>query len=167
MNTSKRITALRLQETVRYDPMTGVFTNMMDRGKKAKEGHQIGFLETTGYLQARIDSRMYRLHQLAWLYMWAQWPEGVIDHINGNKADNRFCNLRDVSQSVNLQNQRCASRRNKLGILGVSQVEGVGRFSAQIKYGGKLRRLGAFSSVEEASAAYLSAKRQHHEGNTL
>lgn len=167
MSKHPKITALRLQETVRYDPMTGVFTNMIDRGKKSKEGQEFGFLDPAGYLQTRIDNRTYRLHQLAWLYMWAQWPEGVIDHINGDKTDNRFCNLRDVNHTINNQNKRCASKRNKLGILGVSPIAESGKFLAQIKHGGKQRRLGEFSTPEEASAVYLAAKRQHHQGNTL
>jgi len=167
MSNFPKITALRLQETVRYDPITGIFTSMIDRGKKVKEGQELGFLEPTGYMQIRIDNRTYRLHQLAWLYMWAQWPEGIVDHRNGDKSDNRFCNLRDVTHRVNNQNKRRATASNSLGILGVSPVSKSGKFLAQIKYGGKQRRLGEFSTPEEASAVYLAAKRQHHEGNTL
>lgn len=162
-----RISALRLQETVRYDWSTGIFTNLLDRGKKAKAGAPIGFLEKTGYLQARIDGRTYRLHQLAWLYMRGYWPEGVMDHINGNKADNRWANLRLVNHTINNQNKRGATSRNKTGFLGVSVVAESGNFLAQIKYGGKQRRLGEFPTPELAHAAYLSAKRQFHEGNTL
>lgn len=164
---TKPISALRLQETVRYDWETGIFTSMMDRGTGAKAGEQIGYLEPAGYLQARIDGRSYRLHRLAWLYMWGWWPEGVIDHINGIKSDNRWCNLRHVNYTINNQNKRVAGSRNKLGILGVSPVAKNGKFLAQIKYGGKQRRLGEFDTPELAQAAYLKAKRQFHEGNTL
>jgi hypothetical protein len=99
--------------------------------------------------------------------MWGWWPEGVMDHINGNRADNRWCNLRMVDYSINNQNKRRATSRNSLGILGVSPVAKNGKFLAQIKYGGKQRRLGEFATPELAQAAYLAAKRQHHEGNTL
>jgi hypothetical protein len=167
MSAQPRITAVRLQETMRYDPITGIFTNLIDRGKKAKEGNVVGFLEPSGYLQTRIDNRTYRLHQLAWLYMWGQWPEGIIDHKNGDKTDNHFKNLRDTTHKVNNQNKRKATSCNQLGILGVSPVSSSGKFLAQIKYGGKQRRLGEFVTPEQASAVYLSAKRQYHEGNTL
>lgn len=147
--------------------MTGIFTNLLDRGKKAKQGMPAGRVEKAGYMLVRIDNKTYNLHQLAWLYMWAQWPEGVIDHINGNRSDNRFCNLRDVNHTINNQNRRCAAPRNKLGILGVSPVAESGKYLAQIKYDGKQHRLGEFATPEEASAVYLAAKRKHHEGNTL
>lgn len=167
MPPSTGITKERLREALKYDPLTGVFTNRIDRGKKAKKGNSVGYLESSGYLQISFDNRIYRLHRLAWLHVKGAWPEGVIDHINGDKQDNRFCNLRDVPQSVNSQNKRRASSNNQLGILGVSPVAGNGKFLAQIKFDGKQRRLGEFSTPEQASAVYLAAKRQHHKGSML
>jgi HNH endonuclease len=48
---------------------------------------------------------MYRAGRLAWLYMTGEWPKNQIDHINRDKADNRFCNLRDVTQTENMRNK--------------------------------------------------------------
>jgi hypothetical protein len=93
-------------------------------------------------------------------------PTTEIDHLNGDRADNKWANLRAASRSTNNQNRRAAHKNNKLGILGVRQVEN-GRFLARIRVDGQLRRLGTFTSSEQAHAAYLDAKRTLHQGNTL
>ena len=96
--------------------------------------------------------------------MTGEWPRGVVDHINGNKMDNRWANLRDVTQSVNMQNQRKATRANKTGYLGVSPSGD--KFVATITTNKAKRSLGRFDDLRHASAAYLRAKacaarRQH------
>lgn len=106
-------------------------------------------------------------HRLAWLYVHGRWPDGLIDHKNGDRADNRFDNLRDVAHRVNMQNLRKAFVSSKTGLLGASPLKD-GRFGAFIKRDGKSKNLGTFDTPELAHAAYVAAKRViHHEGNTL
>ena len=97
--------------------------------------------------------------------MTGAMPAGDVDHINGNRADNRWCNLRDVSRTLNNQNQRRAQKDNETGLLGVSPHRG--RFKAQIRVNGKVRNLGLFDSPEVAHKVYLAHKRLMHPGNTL
>jgi hypothetical protein len=100
--------------------------------------------------------------------MYGKWPEGEIDHINGNKADNRICNLRDVDRSTNQQNAKKAQSNNKsAGLLGVSLHKSRNKFRAQITYDKKRHHIGYFDTAELAYAAYLSEKRRRHAGCTI
>lgn len=118
-----------------------------------------------GYLRLRLRGIRIAAHRLAWALHFNLWPDGEIDHINGDKQDNRIENLRDVPSFVNKQNLRSATKRNKLGVLGVHQRQG--RFRADISIDGAAKAIGTFASADEAHAAYLAAKRSCHQGNTL
>lgn len=160
------ITQARLKELLEYDPETGVFTNRVSRSSRAKAGATTSSsLSKQGYLRICIDWNPHLAHRLAWLYVYGSMPQGMIDHINGDRTDNRICNLREASAHLNQQNRRRANRRSKTGLLGVSVADN--KFVASIHADGKTRRLGRFCSAEEAHAAYLAAKRQLHEGCTI
>lgn len=116
-------------------------------------------------LLARIDGRKYLVHRLVWLHVHGEFPLNQIDHINGNGCDNRIENLRDVTPSTNSQNKRVARTDNKCGSLGVSIERN--KFVAQIKSGCLKIKIGRFNTIEEASNAYLKAKRELHEGCTI
>jgi hypothetical protein len=160
------ITAERLRELVSYSPDTGVMTAITRRAQRCPIGSVIGNPSTDGHLKAMLDRRMYLIHRLAWLYVHGEWPHHQIDHINGDPTDNRLCNLRDVSQLLNNQNQRDAQKANKTGYLGVHKKRG--RFIAALNRGkGGSRHIGCFATAEEAHAAYLEEKRRLHPGCTI
>ncbi len=162
------ITAEELRHRVSYAPDTGRFQWLLRNPRYIRqEAERVGRVTDKGYLQITLNKRQYQAHRLAWLYVTGEWPQGVIDHINGDKLDNRFANLRDVSVSVNTQNQRRPHPRGSSGYLGVCFNKGAGKFQASIYFDKKLKHLGLFQTAELASAAYLAAKREHHEGNTL
>lgn len=158
------LTQARLKELVSYDPETGYFTNLINRGC-AKAGARTELNTPDGYLIASVDGKTYRCHRLAWLYMTGEWPRGEIDHIDGRRWNNSFSNLRDVSKSGNMQNLKKAKKHNKLGILGVSIKKG--RYIAQIQVNKKGIHLGSFDTAEQASAAYIKAKRELHIEHTI
>ena len=120
-----------------------------------------------GRLHIAFRGKRYLAHRLAWLFVYGKWPEGVIDHLNGNSLDNRISNLRDVSNTVNSQNQRKSRSDNQAGFLGVSWHSRTRKFLAQIQINGVKTHLGLFTTPEEAHAAYLAAKRKYHEGCTI
>lgn len=131
--------------------------------RRAMAGRRAGNVSVcTGYVQLRVDNRLYRGHRLAWLITTGQWPSGVIDHINGVRHDNRWCNLRDVTNQVNSWN-RVAPSASKSGLLGVT-FDRAGRAIAQIMVSGRNINLGHFESPEQAHAAYLRAKEIYHAG---
>lgn len=100
------ITQARLKELLSYDPATGVFIWKVTRNGKMKVGLPAGSIDREdGYVEICLDRRDYKAHRLAWLYVTGAWPVYGIDHIDRDKTNNRFINLRDVPHSVNLKNR--------------------------------------------------------------
>jgi hypothetical protein len=151
----------RLHELLIYQPETGLFFWKVQRSGKTKAGVLAGSKNGSGYINLRIDYLAYGAHRAAWAMHYGVWPDGDIDHINGNRADNRIENLRDVPRSTNLQNQRKAHRDNTTGYLGVSKRGD--RFRAKIMRNYRLYDLGEFLTADEASAAYQAAKQRLHD----
>lgn len=112
-----------------------------------------------------IAGKEYVQHRLAWLYMHGRWPSGDIDHINGNRSDNRFSNLRDVATQTNSENRRCAQKNNKAGLLGVTKRRN--GYEARIRVLGRLIYLGLYDTPERAHEVFLQAKRERHAGCTI
>ncbi len=149
-----------LRTFVHYDPDTGVFTRRKKWGPKPA-GSVIGGLSPQGYWQIGINGKTYPAHRLAWLYVTDVWPDGDIDHINQNRADNRFCNLRVATRSENLQNARLR-KNNQSGVTGVSWHAKKQRWRAHIMILGRRLFLGQFKSKEEAVSARKKAATQLH-----
>lgn len=144
------ISALKAQ--LSYDPDSGVFTwNPGFGGMGARySGCDAGSLDTSsGYVVITISGIRYKSHRLAWIYMTGSEPKGEIDHINGDKSDNRFSNLRDCKKSDNGKNAGL-SKRNKSGFRGVTKHTGREKWIASICINGKNKHLGVFDSPEEA-----------------
>lgn len=170
------LTAARVRELLRYDPSTGVFTNRINRSPKARAGSVAGCVsKSTGRTLICLDGiKDYQASRLAWLYMTGAWPSGDIDHIDGDQGNNRFSNLRDVSEKLNMQNLKAAHQDSSTGYLGVSEhvvrtADGgkVKKFRARIYVDGKNRNIGVFESPVSAHRAYLKAKRALHPGCTI
>ena len=127
----------------------------------AQAGIKVGSKHSAGYLECTIDRERYYLHRLAWFYMYKKWPEGVIDHINRIKTDNRISNLRDVSGKGNAANSSIKST-NKTGHKGIYVCKRTGKYVAQITFNYKCRHLGAFELLEHAIQARRLAEQEIH-----
>lgn len=160
------ITAQRLRDVLSYDPESGNFTWIVKLNPRAPIGRVVSTV-SDGYIVVSIDGKLYRAHRLAWLYVYGKWPDNLIDHVNGNRSDNRIENLRDVSKSVNAQNLKKANSDNRTGLLGVGKVTGSDKFMARIHINGRTTYLGCYATPEMAHEAYLAAKRIVHEGGVL
>jgi hypothetical protein len=152
----------RVLELLHYDAETGVFTRRVRRAS-FRAGDVAGF-EHEGYRELRVDGRDIKAHRLAWFYAHGAWPDGVIDHINQNKIDNRLANLRVVTISENRQNMS-KYRSNTSGHKGVYFSKPDGRWRAQINHCGKRNYLGSFATVEDAAGAYSLAAAALHRYN--
>lgn len=163
------LTSEDLRQLLVYDPATGDFTWLPrlgnERGTKIFNsrfaGKIAGRKKLTVYKEIAIDSKLYYSHRLAWLYMTGAWPSIQIDHINGNKTDNRFANLRPADESQNLCNVGVRSN-NKLGIKGVSWSKANKGYCAFIAINRKQNYLGTFDTPELAHAAYCEAAERLH-----
>ena len=156
-----------LRTDIRYDPVTGKFHWSRNMNGRIR-AHMLagGVDKVSGYWRVRYNGKNYQAHRLAWLICHDKEPEGVIDHVDGNKLNNAIVNLRDVSRSVNLQNQKKSKADNRIGLLGVSELKN-GKFVARITLNRKTIIIGYFITPEEAHTAYLMAKRELHEGCTI
>lgn len=141
---SNDLTFDQVNARYRYDPDTG---HVHSRHYKRPVGVDRG----SGYISITINKKPYMAHRLAWLLTHGEWPEVEIDHINGDRADNRIVNLRLATRQQNMINRR-THKSNKLGVKGVSQIKN--RFRAQLWHCGKFVLNKSFATVEEASAAY-------------
>lgn len=160
------LTQTRLKALLSYDRSSGNFTWRETRGR-VKSGDRAGYVDRHGYLMIRVDKKRYSAHRLAWLYVIGEWPADLIDHKNGIRVDNRFCNLREADVVFNSQNVRTPNRNNSSGYLGVTYNRRAKLYVAHIRHSGKKHCLGYSKDPAEAHALYLDAKRKYHPGNML
>lgn len=156
-----------------YDPDSGLFYHRetVRRGKITVIAGTPAGSVCYGYRTLKYYKKKTNMqaHRVAWMFVHGILSnDDQIDHINGDRADNRICNLRRVDSSTNNENARKCRARNKEGLLGVHKDNKTGRYVAQIQVRGRKIRIGRhYESPEAAHAAYITAKRQLHEGCTL
>ena len=155
------ITPERLRELLRYEPQTGLFWWLIRTSNRVNMGKPAGSFDRYGYRCIRIDRRDYRAHRLAWLHVYGAWPSDCLDHINGERSDNRIGNLREATNSEN-QHNRGKSSNNTSGFKGVTWHASESKWQAQIGINGKIKYLGKFTCKHAAHAAYCDAATQHH-----
>lgn len=145
-----------------YDPETGVLRWKVSRRGTAKAGGVAGCLDSgEGYLRVRVHGKRYQAHRLAWLLSTGSWPSQQLDHINGQKTDNRIANLRECSNAQNMQNQGKSSR-NSSGVQGVSWDKRDKKWRSYICVNGTQIHIGLFETLEAAATARAEAKQQYH-----
>jgi hypothetical protein len=154
------LTAERLRQQLSYDQESGIFTWRCYRSNLPPDG-RAGWLDHGGYVFISVDGRRYLAHRLAWLYVYGQWPDEKIDHIDGCGNNNRIANLRPANCSQNQANRRL-NKNNKSGFKGVSWDKQFSRWRATIRSSGKSKHLGLFHSPEEAHAVYMAEARRLH-----
>ena len=151
-----------LHKLLEYNPDTGVFTWMVERGgRTARVGSPAGSTDKRGYKSIRINRRIYYAHRLAWLYVTGENPSLQIDHINGNRSNNRMSNLREATSAENNYNVSIPER-NTSGIKGVSWDKKSQKWRAQISVEGSHLYLGLFRSIEDAAEVVREARCRLH-----
>lgn len=115
------------------------------------------YLDDGGYKQIRIAGKTMLAHRVAWLLATGDWPSEQIDHINGIRSDNRFENLRCVSNSENHKNRK-KPMTNTTGVVGVYWFKEKNKWHAQINVGGKKHNFGFFDDFDAAVAARKRAE---------
>jgi len=152
-----------LLRILHYNPETGEFTWRVDpcmgprrAGKKAGYYHS-----ALGRNRIKIDGKPHFAARVAWFYMTGAWPSEFVDHINLDKADDRFANLRLATRSQNGANRRVQAR-NKWGFKGVAQESRTKKFIATVRKDGVTHYAGFHATPEAAHAAYLAKAKELH-----
>jgi hypothetical protein len=145
----------KLRQAFTYFPKTGVLI-------RNSNGKSMSGLDAYGYIQLGYLKKMYKAHRIIWAIVHGEFPKGHIDHINGERADNRIDNLRVVTHQQNVHNQQKKNKRNKSGYVGVCWNKRSAKWQATIHANGASIYLGVFHSAEKAHEAYLSAKLIYH-----
>lgn len=144
-----------LREWFHYDAEAGKLVWKVDR-QKSFAGTTAGAFDPKGYRHVGILGRYYLVHRVCWAIHHGEWPAMFLDHINGDPADNRICNLRVVTRQQNNMNQKLHSS-NKTGFKGVCLHRATGKYAASIRYRGRRRHLGLFTDPAEAGEVYSLA----------
>ncbi len=140
----------RLKELFTYDAITGVLSRLVATSNRVKIGDIVGSIDSKGYWRVGVDGHSYRAHRLAWLYTHGEFPPDQIDHIDGDKLNNRIANLRPVSMQENQRNERL-SKNNTSGIIGVTWSRCAKKWVSQITVSRKNIYLGCYKDLELAS----------------
>jgi len=141
------ITVDDVKSALNYDPETGVFTWKVRRGQRGKVGASAG-CSHRGYVRIALYGKSYMAHVLAFFYMTGDWPLHEIDHKDGDKANNRWANLREATRAQNMRN-RSAYKNNKLGLKGIS-MHARGRYQVTIYADKRPIYMGLYVSLDEA-----------------
>ncbi|MFN6993710.1 MAG: HNH endonuclease [Aquincola tertiaricarbonis] len=147
-----------LRRRLSYDAASGKLTWRV-HARHALVGKNAGSANRLGYIRFKLSGRFILAHRAAWALHFGEWPAADLDHIDGNKANNRIENLRLASAAENAQN-RTLHRNNSSGFPGVYAMQG--RWRARIRVPGKRLSLGLFDTPEEAHTAYAAAKARLH-----
>jgi HNH endonuclease len=117
-------------------------------------------MKSTGYFTAAFFGQAYLAHRVIWAYHYGEWPTDQIDHINGDKTDNRLENLRSVTNAENCKNKRTLDA-NLSGVTGVGWHRAANKWYARIGSGYRNIYLGVFDNFDGAVAARKNAEIEH------
>jgi hypothetical protein len=151
----------KMREFISYDPDSGVMTWKKVLSNRTKPGALCGAnIDSKGYGRVCFDGKQYRAHRVVWALFYGEAPDQQIDHINGNRLDNRIANLRLASNAQNSRNCRL-SKNNTSGITGVVFHKGTKKWLAQIMLNRQRIYLGLYDTIEMAAAVRKKAETQY------
>lgn len=154
---AEALTADEARRLFRYDPESGKLYWKVRAARNVMAGDEAGANPNGERRMVRIRGKKYLNTRIAWLLMTGEWPE-LIDHINGDTRDDRWCNLRDVGPGANSRNCK-TPRNNTSGVVGV--MRSGKKWVAKIKANYRTIHLGTFDTIEEAAKARKQAEREH------
>lgn len=149
-STQNDLTVDRIKKVLTYDPISGVL--LWNRGiciKGVLPGSRAGHLKKTGYRGIRLFGELYLEHRLIWFMQTGAFPTGEIDHINQDRSDNSWANLREVTRSENSRN-RSRNPHSKLGEHGIWFNSRTNKYVAEITVGGKKVYQKSFADIDQA-----------------
>ena len=153
----EKLTYEELHKNLDYDPDTGLFTRLIANSPTVTIGDIAGTRNQNGYIEIKINSVSYKAHRLAWLWVEGYFPEVDIDHEDQIRHNNRWDNLRLVSQQCNSRN--CGNPKNNIsGVKGISWYKPTNRWLSGITVNYKREYLGRYKSFDDAVCARLAGE---------
>lgn len=146
-----------LRSYLKYDPISGKLIRLT--GSKA--GKETGSLNPDGYVYVRLAGKQYIAHRIIWKIVTGKDPVAYLDHIDKNRSNNRWDNLREASLSDNAKNTKIRAD-NTSGVRGARWHKAAGKFVAEISVNGARKHLGVFETLEQAAEAYDEATKIFH-----
>jgi len=152
-------TQQEIKDLLIYNPSTGKLSYKDEsllncQSKKSTTKH------SGGYLTINIYGKYYLAHRIIFLYMKGRFPE-QIDHINHQRDDNRWCNLREVINQENMMNTSL-SKNSSTKVNGVSFHRQRNKYRAYIMVDRKQISLGLYTSIEDAKQARELANQKYN-----
>jgi hypothetical protein len=170
-----KLTQEYLKEALHYNPDTGVFTwnerplshfknihwwnNWNSKYANKEAGH---IDKRDGYLSIMLNSKLYKSHRLSFLYQEGYFPENQVDHMDRNRSNNKWDNLREASSMCNQQNCNI-SKNNTSGVTGVSWKKRSNKWESRIMINSKYKHLGYFLNFNDAVRARYQAEIDNQE----
>ncbi len=160
----KILTQEYVRKILDYDPEAGIFKWKITRSSNTPAGRIAGTKTNTGYRSIAIGNVHYQASHVAWVYVNGVYPKEM-DHVNGDRMDDRICNLREATHQQNQCNRRKQSN-NTSGFKGVSLDKSISedgrKWRARISVAEKETIIGYFYTPEEANEAYCKAAEKYH-----
>jgi len=147
-----------LKRYLSYDPDTGEFRWIKTTHARGTPGNIAGCLSYWGYWRVAFMGKYYMAHRLAWYFMTGKPPINQIDHKNGIRTDNRFCNLREATAAENVRNS--ISKGARTGVKGVTKNGN--RFYGRVHFNYKSYNAGSYGTLEEAEFAVRALREKLH-----
>ena len=159
MSATDSITQELLKEYLDYDPDTGLFVWKKRPSNRVRAGEIAGTISGAGYIFIGLRGKKSLAHRFAFLYMNGFIPV-EIDHIDHNRTNNAWTNLRSADRSINSRNAQLSARSTS-GHTGVYWIEGLKKWRSTIFANRKNNELGYFLNKQDAIAARKVAEREH------
>lgn len=156
----EKLTQEKLKRILHYDQETGVFTWVVSNTNSISVGSVAGTIGLKGYRIIGVDGERYKASRLAWFYMEGYWPENCLDHIDRDRANDKWNNLRHVSQACNTRNQS-VRKTSVSGVTGVTWYKPTKRWLARICVDYKVLNLGYFKAEVDAVKARWEAEKKY------
>jgi len=155
------LTQNKLKELLYYNEQFGIFTRKKKRTGSALAGTIAGTLHPCGYVYIKVMGEKYLSHRLAFLYINGSLPPHEVDHINGDRADNRWSNLRCVTRAENQKNKK-SYKNNKSGVMGVNWNRTHDKWAVYLSINKKSKQLYWGDDFFEACCIRASAEIDHN-----
>jgi hypothetical protein len=161
MKLNNTLTQEQLKRVLSYNPESGKFIWIKRISIRINVGGIAGVVHPHGYRYITVFGKRYKASRLAWLYTTGTWPQNQIDHINRDRLDDRFCNLREVTNAQNQHNRGVNKSGTITNIPGVYLTPNY-TYMARLKHQGNYVFRKNFKTLEEAEYAIIEARKIYH-----